>query len=208
MRAWVKGIGAVVGGLAAVVVFYRGVSLLLPPVIPVTHPVQSQAIATVRAHHARHVHRQSVLPSSPGSAPVGPNGLAKMAYSGSVWTNALARARSLHLHLLLPTHAYPDTALEESYVDGPDLDLEFNNMLAIESNTPIDPAYQPASVANVMLADGVAAQWMLIYGVGGPAYRLDFQQDGTYVRLQLFRIYIPASAGSNELIASQFAPMS
>lgn len=208
LRGWVKGALTIGGGLAGAVLLYGGVSLILPPVVPKAAAGQADTVSTVRSRGSHRLRRENSPKSVPAIAPVGADGLVKMAYAGSVWQNALARAKTLGIHMLLPTSAYPHTVLEESYIEGSVLDLEFSDMLAVESNTPISPTYKPASSVNVSLADGVPAQWLLIYGLGGPAYRLDFQQDGTYVRLQLFHSYIPASAAANEAIASEFSPVS
>lgn len=117
-------------------------------------------------------------------------------------------AKTLGIHLLLPKRAYPNTALDESYVNNGILNLEFNNMVAMESKRPIPSSYKPHTSGSVALGNGVSAQWLLVYGVGGGAYRLLFEEDGTYVRLQLFSSYIPAQMSNMAQIAAQFAPVS
>ncbi len=205
MKRWWKNALVVSGGVAGALVLYGGVSLLLPPVIPQAAPDSAGTISTVRAHKVSKTHR--VTPQAPAPA-AGTGDLVSMQYSGTVYQNALARAKKLGFTLLLPTSAYSGTTLEESYVHGDDLDLEFSNMLAVESAAPVTSTFQPDQTTNVSLPDGVSAQWLLIYGVGGPANRLIFQQSGTYVRLQLFRAYVPATASAFETIGGEFGAFS
>ena len=77
---------------------------------------------------------------------------------------AVSMAKTLGIHLLLPKRAYPNTALDESYVNNGILNLEFNNMVAMESKRPIPSSYKPHTSGSVALGNGVSAQWLLVYG--------------------------------------------
>ncbi|OLZ11639.1 hypothetical protein [Sulfobacillus thermosulfidooxidans] len=200
-----KTISVIGGGLVAIGLLYTGISFLLPPILPAPSS-PSQTVSTIRHHHIDKTHRVSSKTTS--SVTTGPNGMTTLIYNPAIKQTALKLAKGLGIHLLLPSQAYPGTTLVESYVDDSVLNLEFNDMIAMESKNPIMSSYQPGASVNVTLANGVPAEWLLIYGVGGGAYRLLFEKDGTYVRLQLFHGYIPAGLQNAEEIADQFMPVS
>ncbi|MCL4495283.1 MAG: hypothetical protein M1294_10780 [Firmicutes bacterium] len=206
MNKMVKAVALIGSGALAAGILYLGVSLLLPPVLP-TSVAASESTAAARNTRVAKKSRENPAQSTSQPKP-GPNGLVKIQYNPVAKNNALALARTLHMTLLLPTHAYPKVALNESYASHGMLNLEFNDMVVIESKNPITPSYKPASSLGVTLSNGIPAQWLLLYGVGAGGYRLQFQQDGTYVRLQLFGAYIPAGLKNAEQIAAQFSAVS
>ncbi|WP_053960056.1 hypothetical protein [Sulfobacillus thermosulfidooxidans] len=205
MNTTARTISVIGGGLLAIGLLYTGISFILPPILPAPSS-PSQTVSTIRHHHIDKSHR--VLSKTVPRVRTGPNGLTTLSYNPTVKQTALTLAKDLDIHLLLPSQAYPGTTLVESYIDHSVLNLEFNDMVAMESKNPMVSSYQPGASVNVTLANGVPAQWLLIYGVGGGAYRLLFEEDGTYVRLQLFHGYIPAGLQNAEQIADQFAPVS
>ncbi len=206
MMKTVKTLTLVVVGIVAVGLFYLGVSVILPPVLP-TSAASGESSAAISSHVGKKPQQRTAVRHATQKK-VSPNTLVKMQYNPLARSHALALAKTLHMTLLLPTHAYRHVALNESYTSGSVLNLEFNDMIAIESKHPILPSYKPAHSVQVQLPNGISAQWLTIYGVGGGGHRLQFQQDGTYVRLQLFGAYIPAGLANAERIAAQFSPVS
>lgn len=183
--------------------FYEVVSHLLPPVLPsaasAAHVISSPR---VKSRAKNHKVQKAVSPPT-----VFPGGLAPVSYLPVQEQNILALAKPRQLNPLLPKLSFPGTALEESYASGPELDLEFNNMVAVESKSPIGSYYRPAASTALTLPDGMPADWLLVYGVGGPMYRLMFQEDGIYVRLELFGAYVPSTMADAAKIAAQFVPL-
>ncbi len=190
-------------GLLGAAVFYEVLSHLLPPVLPSAHAA-THVISSPRVKPRGKDHKTQKAVSSPV---VLSGGLAPVSYLPVQQKNILSLAKSLQFTPLLPKLAFPGTTLEESYVSGQELDLEFNNMLAVESKAPIGSHYRPAGSTATVLSNGVSANWLLVYGVGGPMHRLMFQEDGIYVRLELFNAYVPATMADTERIAAEFLPL-
>lgn len=203
MKQIVRIMLSAVAGLVGIAVFYEVLSHLLPPVLPSAHAA-SHVISSPRVKPRAKNRKVQKVVSSPV---VLPGGLAPVSYLPVQEQNILSLAKSLQLSPLLPKLAFPGTALEESYASGQELDLEFNNMLAVESKTPIDSYYRPAASTALVLSNGVPADWLLVYGIGGPMHRLMFQEDGIYVRLELFNAYVPATMAATEKIAAEFLPL-
>jgi hypothetical protein len=208
MMKMLKTLALIILGAVGVGILYSGVSLILPPVLP-SSVALGESTQAAKNHHVVSRKSQGRTEGRHVSKPkVSANSLVSIHYSALVKSNALSLAKSLHMTLLLPTRAYPQVALNESYDNNSVLNLEFNDMIVMESKNPILPAYKPANSVQVQLPNGISAQWLSIYGVGGGGNRLQFQQNGTYVRIQLFEAYIPAGLTNAEQIAAQFAPVS
>lgn len=111
----------------------------------------------------------------------------------------LARyAHDIPMHIVAPVQAWPGTVLEECYRQGNVVTLYYNTALLLESPQPIATDEAPSASTGVTLANGTPALWEWFPGEAGSAYRLVFQQAGTYVELMLF------GSRSTSLSAAQY----
>lgn len=190
-------------GILGALAIYEVATIILPPVLPAVRTAQVIANPRIRPQRKN----IKVSSSSSPTPQAGPDGLAEVSYTMQQRQAIATSANTLGFRALLPKWAYPGTTLLESYVEGQDLDLEFSNMMAVEAKTPIASDYPAGSSVNVTLSNGVPAQWLLVYGVGGPGYRLLFEEGGTYVRLEMFSAYVPSALANVKTIAAQFSPL-
>jgi hypothetical protein len=138
----------------------------------------------------------------------GPYGFQPVSYT--TFQGQLAQAgRSLKMTVLVPSDAYPGTQVEETYISsGSVLNIIYSNMVVMESPDPILPYYKPMSSESAVLANGIPATWDWIPGGGGgPNHRLLFEEDGTYVRLQLYNPPLTNTLTSAEHVADEFSSL-
>lgn len=200
MARRVKSSAAIVGGLIASSALFIGLALLLPPVVP--------AASQVTASPTPKTDRQASPAASSTAAPqpTKPYGFLPISY-GLFQSRLDQEARSLRMNLVLPRASYANTVLEDTYTYNSVLYLHYNNMVVMESSRPIPSSYSPFSTVAVTLTNGIGAAWEWIPGIGGPQHRLMFQDDGTYVRLQLYAPTISGTLASAEHVAAAFVPM-
>lgn len=189
------GIGLlIILGIGMLGLIFTGISSLLPSAAPQPAP----AVASVQSTSPT----QSAAVTKPQPEAMA-GGLTPINYT--LFTSTLTQlAHQLHMVALLPKTGYAGTLLGDTYIDNGILNMEYNNMIIMESPSPIESTYQPSSVTPVGLANGVAAQWDFIPGGGGPSYRLLFEEEGTYIRLQLYSPQVNNSLSSTETIANTF----
>ncbi len=192
---------ALIGGSLGVAALFTALAMMLPPVVPASS-IANAASAPAPAHP----HPAPAAATAPVVKPSGPYGFEPIQYG--VFQSQLTReAHALHLTLVAPQSSYPNTSLLDSYIEGPLLMLHYNNMLVIESSQPIPSTYRPLSSTAVTLSNGITADWVWSPGGGGPQYRLQFQEQQTYVRLQLYSPQVPGTLSAAEHVAEQFATL-
>lgn len=183
-------------GIAAAIFGFMGVSKLLPSPHPLPGP--TPVVAVVKAHRAptRHSTQSSAIPA--------PNAMEPINYN--LFMSILVSAgHSLHMTVLVPQSSYTGTTLEEAYADDDILNLQYNNMIVMESPDPIASTYRPTGETAVTLGNGATAEWEFIPGGGGPTHRLEFEVSGTYIRLQLYHPQVNNSLSSTEEVANTFS---
>lgn len=200
VKRWMGIVAGSVGGLAILAGIYGFVNFLLPPVVPAPAP----AVASPPLEKARQA--TPAASSSPTVKSQGPFGFEPIQYA-LLQTVIVNQAHALHISLIAPKSSYPGTTLEESYVSHSILNIQYNNMIVMESARPIVSIYKPISTVAIRLNNGIVGQWEWIPGGGGPPYRLLFQQNGTYVRIQLYSPQVNNSLTSTEHVAEQFGPL-
>lgn len=186
-------------GISATVMFMIGVERLLPAVVP--PPV---AVVALHKHPVRkslpHESSPTVTSPKPNSA-----GLVPISYGLSL-TQILKRGKVLGLRVWLARSGVPPATFQESYREGPQLDLLYSNMIVIESKHVLQSTYRPASAIGAILSNGVQAEWEWIPGVGGPSHRLLFKLGSTYIRLELEPTPSKNALHTAVSIASGFSP--
>ncbi|PSR23354.1 MAG: hypothetical protein C7B45_03300 [Sulfobacillus acidophilus] len=187
------------GGLAAAVGVGIGVWHILPSTVPQFPAQPAPAVA---------VHR-TVGPTVKTVATVsGPYGFQPVSYTS--FQGQLSQAeRRLKMTVIVPSDAYPGTQVEETYISsGSVLNIIYSNMVVMESPDPILPYYKPMSSVAGELANGTPTTWDWIPGSGGgPNHRLLFEEDGTYVRLQLYDPPLTNTLASAEHVADEFGSL-
>ncbi|MCY0898904.1 MAG: hypothetical protein OWU33_08210 [Firmicutes bacterium] len=176
---------------------------LMPPIVPAPNTVSASPLPPAPHHLAK----PSQTSPPPGSRALSSaNAFAAIDYQPFL-SSLQSEAKSLGLTLVLPRSSYAGTSLEENYISGQVLTLVFNNMLVMESKTPLISYYRPLSTAAASLSSGATATWEWIPGEGGPPYRLNFLLDGTYVEMRLFSPPLIDTLSTAVRIANQFQPL-
>ncbi|MCY0881831.1 MAG: hypothetical protein OWS74_07530 [Firmicutes bacterium] len=182
--------------LIAVLGFY----LALPPVVPPAHSHPFQAALASESKTAAH----KKIHKTPSTSTTSPSGT--VVYTPAQLEHIASMAQKMELSVYLP-HSGIASTLQLAYSQNGLLNLQYNNMLIIESNNPVPLPYAPTSTRTVQLSGGIQAQWLFTPPVGGPQYRLDFQKGSTYFRIQLFPLYTSGNCAHTEKVANALTPL-
>lgn len=190
-----RNIGLGLGAIAVVAGIFLLMFQLLPPIVPAHGVVVASRAPERRRRATTTLHQHTAKPGTAGFESV------NYSFLGA---HLDQESHKLHITVYVPIKAFPNTVLQESYVSGTTLTLQYNNMIIMESPDPIASYYRPDSTQSTLLESGVSAEWEWIPGEGGPAHRLLFEMGSTYIRLQLSSPQVQDTMANAIHVADEF----